>query len=248
VYNSTFTYNLHLWLSPLRPLVYNWELVYHYFVCPSVQFPFAPFHHSSERDKRGFNCDKQEWRAVTVLNHMLKGLWKEGGNGGIRKKLKYKAQLICNIKIDIMISCSKVQSRSTLHSVSEMSTFTYCNKLTSKIVSKPLMGLTTLNQALIHTPTPNLIGVIWSDSMISQAFQACYSIEGCLSDYCILSQERIGYRIGKIHQLNLSPRLSLIHSRELHLKPQELLRWRQGPRRLLPSISTLRNILEYYKC
>jgi len=30
--------------------------------------------------------------------------------------------------------------------------------------------------------------------MISQAFQACYSIEGYLSDCCILSQKRIEYR------------------------------------------------------
>jgi len=27
-----------------------------------------------ERGKRGFNCDKQVERAVTVLNHVLKGL------------------------------------------------------------------------------------------------------------------------------------------------------------------------------
>ena len=27
---------------------------------------------------------------VTVLNHVLKGLWKEVGSGGIRKKLKSK--------------------------------------------------------------------------------------------------------------------------------------------------------------
>jgi len=74
-----------------------------------------------------------------------------------------------------------------------MSTFTHCNKLTSKIVSKLLIGLTILNQALIHTPIPNLMGVIQSELMISQAFQACYSIEGCLSNYCILSLERIGY-------------------------------------------------------
>jgi len=94
------------------------------------------------------------------------------------------------------------------------------------------MGLTTLNQALIHTPTPNLMGVIQSESMISQAFQACYSIEGCPSNCCILAQERIEYMIGNIHQLNLSPRSSITHSRELHLQPQELLRWRQGPRRL----------------
>jgi len=103
-------------------------------------------------------------------------------------------------------------------------TFTHHNKLTSRIVSKPLMGLTTLNQVLIHTPTPNLIGVIQSESMISQAFQACYSIEGCLSDHCVLSHERVGYMIGNIYQLNLSPRSSLTHSKELHLQPQELLR------------------------
>jgi len=140
------------------------------------------------------------------------------------------------------------QSRSYLHGVPKVSTFTHRNKLTSRIVSKPLMGLITLNQALICTSTPNLMGVIWSESMISQAFQACYSIESCPSNRCILSHERIGYIVGNIHQLNLLPRSPLIHSRESHLQPQELLRWRQGPRRLSPSISTLRNILEYYKC
>jgi len=86
------------------------------------------------------------------------------------------------------------------------------------------MGLTILNQALIHTPIPNLMGVIRSESMISQAFQACYSIEGCLSDLCILAPERIGYMIENIHQLNLLPRSSLTYSRESHLQPQELLR------------------------
>jgi len=40
---------------------------------------------------------------MTVPNCMLKGLWKEEGSGGIRKKLKWKAQLICNIKIAKMI-------------------------------------------------------------------------------------------------------------------------------------------------
>jgi len=154
-------------------------------------------------------------------------------------------QLIWNLSIEGMMGA---QSRSYPHSVPKVSTFTHCNKLTSRIVSKLLMGLTTLNQALIHTPTPNLMGVIWSESMISQAFQACYSIEGCLSDHCVLSHERVGYIVENIHQLNLSPRSPLIHSRESHLQPQELLRWRQGPRRLSPSISTLRNILEYYKC
>jgi len=33
--------------------------------------------------------------------------------------------------------------------------------------------------------------------MISQAFQACYSIEGCLSNCYILAPERIGYMIEK---------------------------------------------------
>ena len=67
-----------------------------------------------------------------------------------------------------------------------VSTFTHCNKLTSRIVSKLLTDLTILNQALICTPTPNLMDVIQSESMISQAFQACYYIEGCLSDHCVL--------------------------------------------------------------
>ena len=111
------------------------------------------------------------------------------------------------------------QSRSYLHGVPKVSTFTYHNKLTSRIVSKLLMGLTTLNQALIHTPTQNLMGVIQSESMISQAFQACYSIEGCLSDHCVLSHERVGYITENIYQLNLSPRSPLTHSRELHLQP-----------------------------
>jgi len=36
---------------------------------------------------------------------MLKGSWGEGGSGGIRKKLKYEVQLICNVKIvKIMVS------------------------------------------------------------------------------------------------------------------------------------------------
>jgi len=86
------------------------------------------------------------------------------------------------------------------------------------------MGLTILNQALICIPTPNLMGVIQSELIICQAFQTCYSIEGCLSDHCVLALERIGYMIGNIHQLNLSPRSPLTHSRESHLQPQELLR------------------------
>jgi len=89
---------------------------------------------------------------------MLKGLWGEGGSGGIRKKLKkVNMQLIWNLSIEGMMGA---QSRSYLHGVPKVSTFTHHNKLTSRIVSKLLMGLTTLNQALIHTPTPNLMGVI----------------------------------------------------------------------------------------
>ena len=91
------------------------------------------------------------------------------------------------------------QSRSYPHGVPKVSTFTHCNKLTSRIVSKLLMGLTTLNQVLIHTPTPNLMGVIQSESMISQAFQACYSIEGCPSNRCILFHKRVGYMVGNIY-------------------------------------------------
>jgi len=52
------------------------------------------------------------------------------------------------------------QSRSYLYGVPKVSTFTHHNKLTSRRVSKLLIDLTTLNQALIHTPTPNLMGVI----------------------------------------------------------------------------------------
>jgi len=52
------------------------------------------------------------------------------------------------------------QSRSYPHGVPKVSTFTHYNKLTSRIVSKLLMGLTILNQTLICTPTPNLMGVI----------------------------------------------------------------------------------------
>jgi len=42
-------------------------------------------------------------RVVIVLNHMLKGLWEKSKSRDIRKKLKCKAQLICNIKIDKII-------------------------------------------------------------------------------------------------------------------------------------------------
>jgi len=130
-------------------------------------------------------------------------------------------QLIWNLNLEGMMGA---QSRSYPHSVPKVSTFTHHNKLTSRIVSKPLMGPTTLNQALICTPTPNLMGVIQSELMISQAFQACYSIEGCPSNCCVLSHERVGYMVENIYQLNLSPRSPLTHSRESHLQPQELLR------------------------
>ena len=123
-------------------------------------------------------------------------------------------QLIWNLILEEMMGA---QSRSYPHGVPKVSTFTHHNKLTSRIVSKLLIGLTTLNQALICTPTLNLMGVIQSESMISQAFQACYSIEGCPSDHCILSYERVGYMVENIHQLNLLPRSPLTHSRESHL-------------------------------
>jgi len=42
----------------------------------------------AERGKRDVDCDKQVEKAVTVPNCVLKGSWGEGGNGGIRKKLK----------------------------------------------------------------------------------------------------------------------------------------------------------------
>jgi len=76
-------------------------------------------------------------------------------------------QLIWNLSIEGIMGA---QSRSYPYSVSKMSTFTHHNKLTSRIVSKPPIGLTTLNQVFICTPTPNLMGVIQSESMISQAF------------------------------------------------------------------------------
>ena len=44
-----------------------------------------------KRGKEGFNCNKQESRAVIVLNCVLKGSWKEGESRDIRKKLKYKS-------------------------------------------------------------------------------------------------------------------------------------------------------------
>jgi len=59
--------------------------------------------HTGKRGKRDVYCNKQVEEVVTVLNYMVKSLWGEGGSGGIRKKLKCKVQLICNIKINEMI-------------------------------------------------------------------------------------------------------------------------------------------------
>jgi len=42
----------------------------------------------SKRGKRDVYCDKQVEKAVTALNCVLKGLWREVGSEGIRKKLK----------------------------------------------------------------------------------------------------------------------------------------------------------------
>ena len=50
------------------------------------QFPLISI--IAERGKRDVYCDKQVEKAVTALNCMLKGLWREVGSGGIRKKLK----------------------------------------------------------------------------------------------------------------------------------------------------------------
>jgi len=58
---------------------------------------------TGERGKREVYCDKQIGKAVTVFNCVLKGSWGEEESGGIRKKLKYEAQLICNVKIVEMI-------------------------------------------------------------------------------------------------------------------------------------------------
>jgi len=41
-----------------------------------------------ERGKRDIYCDKQVEKVMTALNCVLKGLWGEVRNGGIRKKLK----------------------------------------------------------------------------------------------------------------------------------------------------------------
>ena len=60
----------------------------------------------TKRGKRDDYCDKQVEKAVTALNRILKGSWEEGGSGGIRKKLKYKVQLICNVKIVKMMVSS----------------------------------------------------------------------------------------------------------------------------------------------
>ena len=57
----------------------------------------------AERGKRDIYCDKKVEEVVTIFNCILKGLWKERGSRDIRKKLKYKAQLICNVKIDKMM-------------------------------------------------------------------------------------------------------------------------------------------------
>jgi len=50
---------------------------------------YYAYHCYAKRGKRDVYYDKQVEEAVIVLNCMLKGLWGEGGSGGIRKKLKY---------------------------------------------------------------------------------------------------------------------------------------------------------------
>jgi len=53
-----------------------------------------------ERGKRDVDCDKQIEEVVTAPNCVLKGLWGEGGSGGIKKKLKseYTAYLESNFR------------------------------------------------------------------------------------------------------------------------------------------------------
>jgi len=41
--------------------------------------------------KEVLTMTNKEYRAVTVLNHVLKSLWEEEESGDIRKKLKYKS-------------------------------------------------------------------------------------------------------------------------------------------------------------
>jgi len=55
---------------------------------------------TGERGKRDVDCDKQVEKVVTAPNCVLKGSWREGGSGGIRKKLKseYAAYLESNFK------------------------------------------------------------------------------------------------------------------------------------------------------
>ena len=55
--------------------------------------------------------------------------------------------------------------------------------LLARVVSKPLMDLTILNQVFICIPRLNLTAVIESESMTSQAFLACYLAKGRLSDH-----------------------------------------------------------------
>jgi len=49
---------------------------------------YLPNEVHAERGKRDVYCDKQVEKAVTALNCMLKGLWREVGGRGVRKKLK----------------------------------------------------------------------------------------------------------------------------------------------------------------
>jgi len=43
---------------------------------------------NAERGKRDVGCDKQIEKVVIALNCVLKSSWGEGGNRGIKKKLK----------------------------------------------------------------------------------------------------------------------------------------------------------------
>jgi len=78
--------------------------------------------------------------------HTTRFLLHKSGNIDVTNELLH--EILCHAPIG------------TLHGVPKVPpTFMHHNKLTVKVVSKLLLGLTTLSQALIHTPIPNLMGV-----------------------------------------------------------------------------------------
>ena len=86
----------------------------------------------------------------------------------------------------------------------------------ARVVSKPIHGLTNLNQVHICTPSLNLTGVMESELMASQAFPACYLAKGCPSDhYKLVSRKSRENSIQAIsttqcHNSEPNPRFSLV--------------------------------------